>query len=104
MQNICKITNSDLTLIQVDTKPHKPEKFTASTKLFERKAHGGTFLSSAIEMAKTENIEYNGVVVVTDGYLAQEDLHNFYIKKPVIFLITENGITNDLFKCYKMEK
>jgi predicted metal-dependent peptidase len=92
-KHICDAVGSEITLIQVDTQPTKPEKLTKSTKSIERKACGGTILHPALDKAKECKVSFNCVVVSTDGYLDISDVEHFYaIRKPVIFLVEQDGI------------
>lgn len=92
VQHICKMTRTDIDLIQVDTQAYPPEKLSNKTKLLERKACGGTYLSPALEMAKQYKIDYNAVVVLTDGGLFGDDINPFEkLGKKVIWLIEKNG-------------
>ena len=92
VQHICNLTRSAVDLIQVDTEAYAPEKLDKKTKLIERKAAGGTMLSPAIDMAKKHKIDFNAVVVLTDGGLWGDDISHFEkIGKKVIWLIEPSG-------------
>ena len=89
---ICDITQSDLFLVQVDTKAAAPEKLTKQTKVLTRKACGGTYLTPGLKALKDARINYDCVVVTTDGYLSDDDVNNFNnIGKRVIWLIEAGG-------------
>ena len=91
-RHICEMTNTDVNMIQVDTVAHEPEKLSKNTKLIERKGYGGTYLSSALDMAKEHRLSYQAVVVVTDGGLISEDVQKFAdLNKKVIWLISSKG-------------
>lgn len=110
INHLCKLTNTPVDLIQVDTQPYPPEKLKANTKTIERKAMGGTELSPALETAKEYKVDYNAVVVTTDGYLWEGDIRPFKeIKKPVIWLIEPNGeimpeMQEGLMKAFKLKE
>ena len=92
VRNICDLTQSSLDLIQVDTRPSKPEKLTRNTKTIERKACGGTYLTPAIKTARDHNLDFQCIVATTDGYLDEEDVSNFAaLNLPVIWLIEAEG-------------
>lgn len=92
VQHICAMTRSDVDLIQIDTNAFPPEKLSKKTKLIERKASGGTSLYPALEMAKLHKIDYNAVVVLTDGGLWDGDVDHFdKLGKKVIWLIEAGG-------------
>lgn len=92
VQHICHLTRSDVDLIQIDTNAYPPEKLSKKTKLIERKACGGTMLSPALDMAKKHKLDYNAVVVLTDGGLWGDDIKHFEkLGKKVIWLIEPDG-------------
>ena len=92
VRNICDLTQSSIDLIQVDTQPSKPEKLTRNTKTVQRKACGGTFLSPALKMAKDSKLDYQCIVVTTDGWLDSGDIDAFTkVHCPVIWLIEPDG-------------
>ena len=92
VRNICDLTQSSIDLIQVDTQPSKPEKLTRNTKTVQRKACGGTFLSPALKMAKDSKLDYQCIVVTTDGWLDLGDIDAFTkVHCPVIWLIEPDG-------------
>jgi predicted metal-dependent peptidase len=91
--DICHTFDTSVTVVQVDTTPREPEKLTKTTKLIERKACGGTYLSPAIQAFKERKIPFNALVVTTDGELQENDIMEFAkCKVPVIWLITPNGV------------
>ena len=102
--HICKLTNTPSTLIQVDTQAHKPEKLSANTRKFERKACGGTILAPALDTAKEYHIKYDAVVVLTDGYIDESDVEAYAATgKRVIWLITSGGTIRDSMNTGKMQ-
>lgn len=92
---ICNTSNlSKMTLIQVDVEAYKPEEITKKTKLINRKGSGGTRLFPAIIRAKKENIKYNCIVILTDGYLFKKDVDDFIEMKPrvpIFWVICKGG-------------
>ena len=110
VSHVCELTRTDVDLIQIDTQAYKPEKLSKKTKLIERKGHGGTLLSPAIEMAKQHKLEYNAVVVLTDGGLWGDDITHFEkIGKKVIWLIEPNGhilpeMNSSRMKAFKLKE
>ena len=92
VRNICDITQSSVNLIQVDSRPCAPEKLTKNTKTIERKACGGTVMNPALKMAKKHKLDFNAIVVTTDGYLDTSDVEVFAaLHKRVIWLIEPSG-------------
>ena len=92
VQHICGITKTDVDLIQVDSEAYEPEKLTKTTKTMKRKGHGGTTLFPAIEMATQHRIDYQAVIVLTDGGLFGNDIEQFStLKKRVMWLVETGG-------------
>lgn len=90
--HICNTYKTPVTMVQVDTAPSEPEELTARSKAVERKSCGGTKLSPAIEMFKKSKINYDALVVTTDGFLFGDDIEPFSkLKVPVIWLIEKDG-------------
>ena len=104
VKHICDITKTSIDLIQIDTEAYAPEQISKKTKIFNRKGHGGTTLSPALEMASKHNIEFNAVVVLTDGGLWGNDIEKFKeLNKKVIWLIESNGEIRDEMNEGKMQ-
>jgi predicted metal-dependent peptidase len=92
IRNICDITGTPVKLVQVDTSPSPPEELSKNTRSIERKASGGTYLSPAITTLKEHHINYDCLVVSTDGYLDSSDIIPFAeLNKRVLWLIEANG-------------
>lgn len=92
VRHICDVTKTSVDLIQIDTQAYKPEKLTKKTSVITRKGSGGTYLNPALEQAKKHGIDYQAVVVLTDGGLFGDDIQHFQeLKKKVIWLIESTG-------------
>ena len=92
IQHICKMTNTPLWYVPVDTVAHKPHQITKNQRTFNRSACGGTELNPAITMLNDHKIEHSAIVVITDGYLCSSDVEIFHeIPKKVFWLITSQG-------------
>lgn len=85
IHHICKLTNSKLKLVQVDTEVHSVEEFTKKTKIFNRKGNGGTILQDGIDVKVKRDL----TILITDGYC--EDVR---MPKQSMILITSNGDEN----------
>lgn len=106
IMNICR--DIDVTLIQVDSEAKEPEKITKNTKVFSRKGNGGTYISTGLEKAKERKIQYDALIVITDGYINKSDLEKFEeLKKTIIFLIPKTGYriqtTKSNIKVFKLQ-
>ncbi len=108
--HICELTKSDLNYIAIDTQAHPPIKLKRSQRSFNRVANGGTELNPAIQMAKDHNLDFQAVVVITDGGLCDSDVEAFRkINKRVIWLITSQGhimpgMTKGLMQAFKLDE
>jgi predicted metal-dependent peptidase len=92
VRHICDITKTNVDLIQIDTVAYSPEKLCKKTKTVSRKGSGGTMLHPALDMAKKHNIDYQAIVILTDGGLFNDEITHFQkIKKKVIWLIESTG-------------
>ena len=101
---ICDVTKTEVDMIQIDSRAYTPEKLSKKTKVITRKGYGGTMLSPALEMAKQHNIDYQAIVVLTDGGLWGEDEISFAAtKKKVIWLIEPNGSILDWMNSGRMQ-
>lgn len=101
---ICKIQNTTLRLIQVDSKVQEIGTFNHKTSQFKRKGFGGTIMYPAIEYLISNKIQFDGIVLITDGFI--EDISTWKIqpKKPIIFLTTDKEIkiSNKFYKQFKL--
>ena len=102
--HICKLTNSDLDLIQVDSEARAPEKIKSNKKTFNRTGNGGTDLRHAIDKAKEYHLNYDCIVVCTDGYICRDDIDAYFnLKQKVIWLITSKGTINENMNSGRMQ-
>lgn len=93
---ICKKMDIEAHLIQVDVNAMPSIKLTGNVKTFERKASGGTLMYPGIEQAQREKLQYDAVVILTDGGLCNSDIEAFLnVKAPVIWIVT-NEYNEDL--------
>lgn len=104
VRNICDITKTDVDLIQVDTVAYEPEKLSKKTRSITRRGVGGTYLSTALDKAREKKIDYQAVVVLTDGGLYHKDLSVFAeLNKRVIWLVESSGTVPDRMNTGKMQ-
>jgi predicted metal-dependent peptidase len=104
VKHVCDMTKADVDLIQIDTQAYKPEKLSKSTKLVQRKGNGGTQLYPAVEMAKLHKIDYQAIVVLTDGGVGKSDVYQFQqLNIKVIWLIDSEGEVLDCMNQGKMK-
>jgi len=92
VRHICDVTKTDVDLIQIDTQAYTPEKLSKKTKVITRKGNGGTTLHPALDMAQKHGIDYQALVVLTDGGLFGDDITYFEnLNKKVIWLVSKTG-------------
>jgi len=104
VKHICDITKTGIDLIQVDTQAYAPEKLLKKTKVFSRKGAGGTYLSQALEKAKEHKIDYQAVVILTDGGLFGDDITKFSeLKKKIIWLVEKHGTISEKMNSGRMQ-
>lgn len=110
VRHICDLTKTDVDLVQVDAEAYEPEKLSKKTKLIERKGRGGTTLHPALEMAKKHKIDFQAVIVLTDGGLFGDDITYFSaLNKKVIWLIEPDGyimpeMNSGLMQAFKLKE
>lgn len=110
VRHVCDITKTEVDMIQVDAQAYQPEKLTKKTKVVTRKGNGGTMLFPAIEMARAHKIEFNAVIVLTDGGLFGSDIDKFAaLGKKVIWLVEANGtilpeMNSGLMRAFKLKE
>ncbi len=103
IRHISKLTQTTTKLIQVDAQAYPPEDIGTNLRTFKRKASGGTYLSPALTVADDHQINYNAIVVITDGYLDKNDIDKFNsTNKRVIWLLTTD-IDHTPFEYGKMQ-
>lgn len=83
--NLCKQINKEIISIQVDSEASEPEILTKNSNKIERKRDAGTFLSKGLEKADEHKLDYDTVIVSTDGYLMNDDIENFKRIKKKLF-------------------
>ena len=83
---------------------YEPEKLSKKTRSITRRGGGGTYLSTALDKAREKKIDYQAVVVLTDGGLYHKDLSAFAeLNKRVIWLVESSGTVPDRMNTGKMQ-
>lgn len=104
VKNICDITKTDVDLIQVDTEAYEPQKLSKNTTKFNRQGNGGTYLYPAIEKANEHKIDFQAVIILTDGGVFDEDIQRFHnLNKKIIWLVEAGGYISDDMNTGKMK-
>jgi predicted metal-dependent peptidase len=104
VKHICDLTKTDSDMIQIDTVAYAPEKLSKKMNIIKRKGNGGTTLHPALEMAKEHKLDYQAIVVLTDGGLWGDDCSRFAeTGKKVIWLIESTGHILDEMNSGRMQ-
>jgi predicted metal-dependent peptidase len=91
IHEICKLTNTSMKLLQIDTEVHGVEEFSKKTKLINRKATGGTIMEGGIEYLRDKKIPYDALILITDGYIEDISKWEHPPKKKMMFLVTNES-------------
>ncbi len=92
IHTICKQNNTSMKLIQIDTEVKAVEEFTAKTKIFKRLGRGGTIMEAGITYILENNIQCDGIVFITDGYIENVSEWKKQPKCRVMWLCTTPGV------------
>lgn len=92
VRKICDLTKTPCKLVQIDAIAYPPEELKKSTSLIKRKGNGGTDLFPAIKMANDHGVQYDAIVIMTDGGLYSGEIDKFRsLKKRIIWLVEPHG-------------
>jgi len=83
---ICKLTNTSMTIIQVDTEIKCVGKFDKHSSTFKRKGYGGTRMEPVIDYLKDKKIIWDGLVFLSDLYIEELSEWKEIPKKPIFWL------------------
>lgn len=91
IHHVCKLTNTSMKMIQIDTEIHAIEEFNKNTKIFKRSGAGGTYLEPALDYVRERNVPHNAIIIITDSY--HEDISSWKVppKCKVMFLVSGDG-------------
>jgi predicted metal-dependent peptidase len=107
IREICRLTDSSIKIIQVDTEVHEVDDFETTTTEFNRKGSGGTYIYPAVKYIVDKDINHDLIVVITDGFI--EDVSQWeYQPEYVYYLLTEDnnisGIVNPNHKQFNLKE
>lgn len=88
IHTICKLTNTSMKLIQVDTEVHEVTDFDKNTKIFNRSAGGGTVMQPGMQYIKDKKIPADLVILITDGFIEDISRWGNEAPKQLIALVT----------------
>jgi predicted metal-dependent peptidase len=90
IHEICRVTGSNLKLVQIDTDIKGLETFDEKQKNFTRKGCGGTYMGDLPRYLLENKINCDVLVMISDMYIenVQTDENWIKFKKPVLWLNT----------------
>jgi predicted metal-dependent peptidase len=86
---IAEKAGAGVKIIQIDTTPKLVENFDPKAKNFVRRGFGGTLMYPAIEFAAKNNVRFDAIVLITDGYVEQS-FDGQIPRVPFIWLVTQD--------------
>ena len=90
IHEICKVTKSDMKLIQIDTVIKEVSDFSKNTKLFNRQGCGGTYMGAGMTYIHENRVENDLVILISDCEI--EDISTWeHPPKRLIVLNTTRG-------------
>jgi len=107
IKDICELTQSGMILVQVDTDASEPEVFDGTSPTFSRKRSGGTYLYPGVEKLYEREVEFDALVVITDGEI--ESHWPEVLDIPVFFLVVGGSRLNfdisvsEQYKTFRLE-
>jgi len=90
INEVCKISNSNLNLVQIDTTIKGLEEYNPKKKEFKRRGCGGTYMGAMAKYLKDEKIKYDVLVMISDMYIEDVSTDENWkaLKKPTLWLNT----------------
>jgi len=91
IENLCRVMNFGVIIIQVDTQATLIKKYDPKQKKVKIHSRGGTFLGNALILAKEKKLKFDNVVFFSDGQISFKDIQviNEYTKMKTLFLSTD---------------
>jgi len=94
LNEVCELTKSDVWFVHCDTEASAPEQFDRFAPGFTRKKSGGTYLWPGVQKLREHEIEFDALIVITDGEI--ESHWPEVLDIPVFFLLTSDSLYFDL--------
>jgi len=93
INEVCKISNSNLKLVQIDTTIKGLEEYDPKKKNFKRRGCGGTYMGAMAKFLKDEKIKYDVLVMISDMYIEDVSTDENWkgLKKPTLWLNTSGA-------------
>ncbi len=90
ISEVCKVTHSELKIVQIDTNIQGLEDFDEKTKKFNRKGCGGTYMGEMPKYLNENRVQHDVLIMISDMFIedvTSDENWNKH-KKPVIWLNT----------------
>ena len=90
INEVCKITNSTMKIVQIDTRIAGMEEYDPKKKNFKRSGCGGTYMGAMAEYLRKEKTKYDVLVMISDMYIEDVSTDDNWrkMKKPTLWLNT----------------
>ena len=90
INEVCKISNSNLKLVQIDTTIKGLEEYDPKAKNFKRRGCGGTYMGAMAKYLKDNKTKYDVLVMISDMFIEDVSTDENWkaLKKPTLWLNT----------------
>jgi len=90
INEVCKLTNSNMKLVQIDTEIKGLEEFDPKKKDFKRRGCGGTYMGAMAAFLNEKKIKHDVLVMISDMYIEDVSTDSNWKahKKPTLWLNT----------------
>jgi predicted metal-dependent peptidase len=87
---VCKITHSNLQVVQIDTNIQGTEEFDPNQKTWTREGCGGTYMGEMAKYLNEKKIPHDVLIMISDMYIENVTTDENWLKhkKPVLWLNT----------------
>ncbi len=96
INEVCKITNSTMEIVQIDTEIKGAEEYNPKKKSFKRRGCGGTYMGAMAQYITDNKIKYDALVMISDMYIedVSTDKNWKKMRKPTLWLNTSGTIVS----------
>lgn len=90
INEVCKLTNSTLNIVQIDTNIQGVDEYDPKQKSFKRDGCGGTWMGEMAKYLIDNKIKYDALVMISDLYIEDVSTDEQWkrVKKPTLWLNT----------------
>ncbi len=96
INEVCKITHSNLEIVQIDTVIQGSEEYDPKKKIFKRRGCGGTYMGAMPKYLKDNKVQHDVLIMISDMYIEDvaTDANWKAQKKPTLWLNTSGTVVN----------